>query len=513
LAAWLVVARWIAVMDTNDSPAAAAPSYRERVVSHLSVGALVLVACTGVLSLLAWSGTDRAGSGTWPEGTSIKSLEALQLSEAETADFDASVFGDYGRSGGLSLSSPRLPAMLPGADESLWQSGAGTELRQQARTEIGLLQECARRGDCSPAVVDQRGREAVKRLGQRGLTASLCDVSPRESEGDKRVPIGLLAAALSWVGECRARAIELLTSFEQRSGASRLAELQRDVAAIYARFNRGKLRMDSGVSGVDQEYLAELRAIRTKLLDSDLAEAYRTFQEQERWGLSMAEIHAEWMLAEARAAAGGNRGNALDERIAALKLFELVPPRRILLGEGVSAGEARLRSAWCALTLRFKFENETTAGFLPACIVALATEATFPPELRCAFGARDAVVVGDWQPDAIRYCDNSPNARADAAKLMERVAGRSQTWKETLQRYATLPAGPDRRASFAYLDAYAVRTDNRITWFGHEHPALFGLIILVVLTVAVGWCWWLWALLWRRRALWRLLPPELAADR
>lgn len=501
------------MIDPDNSPEPATPSYRERVVSHLGVGCLVLAACTGVLLLLAWSGTDRAGSGTWPEGTSIKSLEALQLSEAEAAAFDASVFGDYGRSGGLSLSSPRLPAMLPGPEESLWQSGTGTELRQQARTEIGLLQECVRRGDCSQAVIDQRGREAVKRLGVRGFTASLCDVSPHESAGDKRVPIGLLAAALSWVGECRERAVELLTSFEQRSGASRLAELQRDVATIFARFNRAKLRMDSGVSGVDQEYLAELRAIRAKLLESDLAEAYRMLQEQERWGLSMAEIHAEWMLAEARTAAGGNRGNTLDERIVALKLFELVPARRILLGEGVSAGEARLRSTWCALALRFKFENEATAGFLPACIVALATEPTFPAELRCAFGARDAIIVGDWQPDAIRYCDNSANARADAAKLMERVAGRSQTWKETLQRYATLPAGPDRRASFAYLEAYAVRTDNRTAWFQHEHPALFGLIILAVLAVAVGWCWWLWAVLWRRRALWRFLPPELAADR
>src|SRR5687767_12592986 len=109
-------------MEPNNSPVPATPSYRERVVSHLGVGCLVLAACTGVLLLLAWSGTDRAGSGTWPEGTSIKSLEALQLSEAEAADFDASVFGDYGRSGGLSLSSPRLPAMLPGPEESLWQS-------------------------------------------------------------------------------------------------------------------------------------------------------------------------------------------------------------------------------------------------------------------------------------------------------------------------------------------------------------------------------------------------------
>jgi hypothetical protein len=500
-------------MDQKTRSVPSTPSYRERVVSHLSVGCLVLAACTGLLLLLAWSGKDRAGSGTWPEGTSIKSLEALQLSEAEAADFDASVFGGYGRSGGLSLSSPHLPAMLPGAEESLWQSGTGAELRQQARTEIGLLQECMRRGDCSPAVVDQRGREAVKRLGVRGITATLCDVSPYESDGDKRVPIGLLAAALSWVGECRERAVELLTSFEQRSGASRLAELQREVATVYARFNRAKLRMDSGVSGVEQEYLAELRAIRSKLLATDLAEAYRTLQDQERWGLSMAEIHAEWMLAEARSAAGLNRGNALDERIGALKLFELVPARRILLGDGVSAGEARLRSTWCALALRFKFQNEATAGFLPSCIVALATEPTFPAELRCAFGARDAIVAGDWQPDAIRYCDNSANTRADAAKLMERVAGRSQTWREALQRYATLPPGPDRRTSFAYLDAYAVRTDNRTAWFRHEHPALFGLIILAALALAVGWCWWIWAVLWRRRALWRFLPPELAADR
>jgi hypothetical protein len=150
---------------------------------------------------------------------------------------------------------------------------------------------------------------------------------------------------------------------------------------------------------------------------------------------------------------------------------------------------------------------------LPGCILALATEATFPAELRCAFGARDAIIAGDWQPEAIRFCDSSANARSAVAKLMERVAARGETWREALQRYASLPPGAERRALFAYLDGYAVRTDNRTRWFRHEQPALYALILLSALLVMCGWCWWIWAALWRRRALWRLLPPELAADR
>jgi hypothetical protein len=495
------------------SAAAVTPSYRDRVNSHLGVACLVLAACTGLLLLLAWPGQDRATSGTWPEGTSIKSLEALQLSDTESAAFDTSVFGDYGRGGGLSLATPHLPALFPGSEESLWQSQLGGELRQQARVEIGLLDECMRRGDCSPAVMDQRGREAVKRLGMRGFTASLCDVSPRETEGDKRVPMGLLGAALSWVSECRTRAAELLEGFEQRAATSRLAGAQRDMATLYVRFNRAKLRLDSGATGGEQEYLAELRAMRTQLQSGELSEAYRTQQEQERWGLSMAEIRAEWMLAETRAAAAVNRGKALEDRIATLGLFEPLPERRVLLGQQMTAGESRLRVAWCALALRFRFESPAATEALPSCILALATEPTFPAELRCMFGARDAIIAGDWQPDAIRYCDNSSNTREAAAKLLERVAARTQTWREALQRYATLPAGPDRRALFAYLDVYAERTDNRVPWFRHEHPVLFGLILLGAASVGLGWGWWLWAVLWRRRELWRFLPPALAADR
>jgi len=494
------------------SPAPLAQTYRERVISHLSAAGLVLAAATGLLLMLLMSGRDLAGSGTWPESTSIKGLEALRLSDLETALFDAAVFGNYGRSAALSLSVPRLPAMLPLPDESLWQSARGAELRQEARSEISLLQECMRGGACDSSMMDQRGREAAKRLGVRGTSASICDLIPHEAEGDKRVPLGLLAAALSWIADCRDHAQLLLESFEQRSATSRLAVLQRDMATLYARFNRAKLKMDSGSSS-DQEYLAELRSIRAKIMGSELRASYQSLKELERWGLSMAEIRAEWMLAEARAAASLNRGKALNERIAALQLFEPVPERRILQGDGVSAGEARLRSGWCALALRFQFANAASEAALPSCLVALATEVTFPADLRCAFGARDAIVAGDWQPDAIRYCENSASTRDSAAKLLERVASRTQTWREALQRYATLPPGPDRRALFAYLDAYDVRTDNRVTWFRHEHPGLFALVVSAALAVAMGWVWWLWAVLWRRKSLWRLLPPKLAADR
>ena len=495
---------------TSQEPVA--PSYRDRVVSHLSAAGLVLAACTGLLLMLALSGRDRAVSGTWPEGTPVKSSEALRLSDSEAALFDASVFGSYGRSAALSLAAPHLPAMVPLQDESLWQSARGTELRQEARSALGLLQECTRGSVCNASMMDERGREAARLLGTRGNSASICDSSPREAEGDKRVPLGLLAAALSWIADCRAHAAVLLENFEQRAATSRLAVSQRDMAALYARFNRAKLELDSGSSS-NQQYLAELRAIRTKILKSDLAASYKTLAELERWGLSMAEIRAEWMLAEARAAASASRGKALDEKIAALQLFEPVPAARVLQGDGVSAGEARLRAAWCAMALRFEFVNEASEAALPACIVALATEATFPAELRCAFGARDAIVAGDWQPDALRYCESSTGTRDNAAKLLERVASRTQTWRAALARYATLPAGPERRALFAYLDTYAVRTDNRVIWFRHEQPGLFALAVIAALTVAVGWAWWIWAVMWRRRSLWRFLPPQLAADR
>jgi hypothetical protein len=66
---------------------------------------------------------------------------------------------------------------------------------------------------------------------------------------------------------------------------------------------------------------------------------------------------------------------------------------------------------------------------------------------------------------------------------------------------------------FAYLDAYAVRTDNRIPWFRHEQPGLFTLVVIAALAVVLGWAWWVWAVVWRRRSLWRFLPPQLAEDR
>jgi hypothetical protein len=305
--------------------------------------------------------------------------------------------------------------------------------------------------------------------------------------------------------------VSLLESFEQRAASSRLASTQRDMATLYARFNRAKLKMDNGTSS-DQEYLAELRAIRTKSMDTNLKKAYESQQELERWGLSMAELRAEWMLAEARATASANRGKAFEERVAALQLFTPVPETRILQGATASAGESRLRATWCALALRFQFENPAAEAALPSCMVALATEVTFPTELRCAFGARAAIIAGDWQPDAIRYCDNSSSTRDAAAKLLERVASRSQTWREALQRYAPLGPGAERRALFAYLDAYAVRTDNRITWFRHEHTGWFALSVSGVVLVLLGWVWWVWAVVWRRRSLWRFLPPKLAAD-
>lgn len=524
-------------------------SQREQVDADLQLALWVLAAltfCLLPLWYLITSAPLARDVDSFPVGTHITDPRALALDDEEAERFDLDVFGTPERREPNALGDLRLPPKVPSLSDRLWIPPASSALAsRQAKEALAALERCSERIGCDPRQgnVLAAALAAVSRpvslddetegpLGGDGGAASPlqgastqgtgaaqgagpCDGQPRTSAGAIQVPLGLDAIVLAFFPECREQALERFQEFkvavEKNIRARNLSPLYGEAGRVYARFALAKLSDPLRQPG-SPEMLAEMRGIRQEILANRVLRAhYEKLDELPQWGLSMAEIHGEWLMSEAREAARQGRGRGLTARLARLldpEVLAHLPPQL-----NQSPGQERLQLAWCALALR----ANVPAGESDLCLGTLADAPSFPT-LHCAVLARMAMRSGLWDhwPRLDTDCtsDREGSPELAARSVLERLAGSPRVWQAALSRYLDSGIDPGERASLlGYLGSHAGQSflDSGI-WFAVQHPWLFAGLLVYVILLSAGWVALAWAYGIRRPTLYRFLPPRLQAD-
>jgi hypothetical protein len=449
----------------------------------------------------------------FPVGTHISDPSALALDDAEAERFDTDVFGTADREPNA-LSDLRLPPKVPTLSDRLWLPPASSELATPAfKSALAALERCSERSGCDAeqAGVLQPALALVSRPAAAG--SGRCDGLPMTSPEAIRVPTGLQAIVLGLIPECREQALTRFREFkivvEKNIKAHDLPSPQSEAGLVYARFAVAKLG-DSPRQPGGPEFEMEMDGVRQEILASKaLSEPYRMLQELPQWGLSMAEIQGEWLMAKARQLAREGRSRELAERMKRENLLDAAVLERLPSEFNLSPGQSHLRLAWCALALRAGIAE----GFSEICLNVLAHAVSFP-SMRCAVLARAAIVSGRWQV-AGTDCNSEREdlSGSAAANVFERLAKSNKVWREALRRYLGRGIAEKQRASLHdYLDAYADQSHNRMRWYAAQHPRQSVALAVGLLLIVLGWVWLAWAYFVRRAALHRFLPPRVQLD-
>lgn len=478
-------------MSPDTAPEGAARCLREEAKSHLQQGLVLLIATVLVIGVAAYLlASSPAGVGeSLPVGAQIR--VPMNLAPDEAARLDDSVFGLQGAPSGLG--DLRLPPRIPDQTERPWAAGPSLEsMRRCAESGTGV---------CPPEVVTQ----ALATVSRPGSDGSPCNTVPL---GSGESAVGLHALVLSWIPDCRDQAVQRFKDLQRKLDinikAGNLRAPQSLAAQLYAGFAQAKLSEDPRNPG-GAGFLVEIRRLRQQALVLGLA----PLQEQPSWGLSLAEIEAEWLMAEARERARQSQGSALA---ASLKTLVAQSPQVLVQLRSVarlSQGQARLQLAWCTLALR----AGVPAGSSEACVGPLSRVVSLP-RMHCAMVARLAAIRGTWAVSDSKCSDDRDGApETSTALVFERLARDHGVWLDVLDQY--LHDGGDaekRRQLRNYLNTYAGRSGNTPRWLLVRQPLVFwglaGLMVLAVLG-AIGLAW---AYLVRLPALYRFLPPPLEMD-
>lgn len=504
-----------------DLPAGPPRSHREQAEADLQIALWVLIALTCAL-LPVWyllsAPVPAQDVETFPVGTSITDTAALALDDAEAERFDSDVFGTPERPEPNALGDLRLPPKVPVLADRLWLPPQSSELAsRQARDALAAFERCTELVGCDPR---QGGllSAALAAVSQPAASAQgPCDVEPRTSPGAIQVPTGLTAIVLAWMPECSEQALAQFQAFrvivEKNIRSHNLPPPYSDAARVYAQLAIAKLQDLQRQPG-SPELVNEMRAIRKEILSRRvLRQHYEKLDEVPKWGLSMAEIHAEWLMAEARQMARAGRGRGLARR-----LRPLLGPDPDVLEElpsdsNQSPGQSRLQLAWCALALR----ADIPEGVSDTCLDTLASARSFP-SLHCAVVARIAIRSGLWDrwPRLDTDCSSEKEGSPEesARGLLARLAGTPKVWTAALRHYLDRGIDESERASLqTYLDTHASQsTLDTLLWLAVQHPWGATTAVCALILLLAGWAALAWAYFIRRPTLYRFLPPRLQAD-
>jgi hypothetical protein len=506
--------------EVSDGPP---KSHREQADADLQLALWVLIAltcCVLPVWYLLTSGRQAPGPESFPVGTHLTDASALTLDDEEARRFDTDVFGTPDRRPNA-LGDLRLPPKVPTLSDRLWLPPPGSELAtREVKEALAAFERCSELLGCDPRQGDvlSAALAAVSRPASGNTDGSgeggPCKREPRVGPDAIQVPLGLHAIVLGWMPECRSQALDAFRSFkvavEKNMRSRNLPAPLGDAGMVYARMAIAKL--DPQMPPGSSELLTEMRGIRQEILSSrEVREHYDKLDEVPKWGLSMAEIHGEWLMAEARDLAQQGRGRGLTARLA--KLLDLHVLEEMPSDINQSPGQSRLRLAWCALALRAGIAQ----GFSDTCLSTLA-QARSLPSLHCAVVARMALRSGFWDrwPRLDSDCSSDQEGSADgsARHVLERLAGTRQVWIAALDRYRHAGAGESEHTSLlAYLDSHANQSFvDSLIWFAIQHPWECGLLVAGFLALVLGWGMLAWAYFVRRPTLHRFLPPRLTAD-
>jgi len=474
-----------------------------------------LIALTGLLLpvwyVLSWTPL-ASEADSFPVGTPITEPAALALDEAEAERFDTDVFGSPERREPNALGDLRLPPQVPMLEDRLWLPPPSSELAsREARSALNGFERCAESLGCDPR---QGGvlQEALAAVSRPAAEGGMCNGETRTSKEAIQVPLGLHAIVLGWLPECREKAVALFEQFriavEKNSKSRNLPPPYSVAGQLYARFALAKLGDPARQPG-SPELLAEMRAIRKEILaNRELREHYEKLDEVREWGLSMAEIQGEWLMAEARALAREGRGPGLTHRLQRANILDPQVLEHLPSPLNQSPGQSRLRLAWCALALRADLPD----AFSDVCLTALAQARSFPA-LHCAVLARTAIRSGRWGVSSADCNGEKGSSEGAAANVFDRLARNGKVWWAALHRYREAGISESEHATLAaYLGSYAAASGNTLGWFAAQHPRQAGVVAAGVLVLLLGWIALAWAYFIRRRTLQRFLPPRLQAD-
>jgi hypothetical protein len=329
------------------------------------------------------------------------------------------------------------------------------------------------------------------------------------TSADVRVPTGLLAAVLAWRTECREQAIQQFRKFQvildHNAHANMLQDPQLKMGRLYAKFSIAKLE-DSAFGSTMQDLPARLEEIRKVITDDKaLLEAYQQAQELPTWGLSMAEVRSEWLLAKSRTLALESKGRSLASEMGTADVLGPLPV--IPAEQTLSPGRRNLQVAWCAIALR----AGVAKGFSDFCLDELAQSPVIQPWLRCAVLARAAISNGRWRT-ANSECDAVQQNSGQELSVTERLAQSTRVWDQALLQYDLTATENERRVLRTYLESYAQASRRSGAWFRHEYAALFDTLLGATFVVALAWIWLIWAATVRRATLRRFLAPCVQSD-
>lgn len=479
----------------------------------------------------------------WPDDTPITASDALRLEPEELDELDTALLGSAGRAPQQPLEHlpPIPPSVSPSglgyrggprnANGGLWQ---GTREVSPRSEPLQRMAQCMARARCAPDEIEALGRAALPVIGtpdattpvdpaQPGAQAGSCAYAPRAEEHNTRVPTGLLAIVMGWVPECHGAAKKMFQRFGQTltwnlapdmpvGPAPDLTPEQVTEGELYARFQLAKLT-DHGSLSDTSRFASDMTGVIAQLQRvPSLQQAYAQAADVPALGLSMAEIRAEWLYAQARLLAQEVSPAQLGRQMQMAGLFD--PEISLQPSTAMDRGRSQLQLVWCALALRAGPDariSEQAAGGSPLCLARLLEQrAALPAALVCALQVRLALRHGRWSPPE---CDSLENPAADPRRFMQHMAQSPAIWRDAFKTYAALPATSARGLKLRrYLDAYALPSGNRWVWMAHEHrAALAGLALALILPVSVAayLCW-----VWQRQlpALQRVLSPRIELD-
>jgi hypothetical protein len=445
---------------------------------------IILVAIFALADQLTRPGVTRE---IWPDDTPIAASDALLLDPEEQEEFDTALLGSAGRAPQHPLD--HLPPIPPAGNAVLWQSAHEVSTRNEQLQQMG---QCMARASCAPDEIETLGKSALQVIGSPAASGTgSCAYEPRVQDKDKRVPTGLLAIAMGWVPECRAAAQGMFQMFAEELTRN-LAPEQVAAGELYARFQIAKLADNASIQDTRRFATDMTGVVQQVQSQPNLAKAYAELRDVPSLGLSMAEIRAESMWAQARLIAQQGTRAKLGRQMQMAGLF--TPQISLLASSGhdstvLNRGRSQLQLVWCALALRAGPDakiSEPSAGGSNICLATLMEQrVALPAALVCALTVRLSLRNGRWSPPE---CDSLDNPAADPRRFMRRMAASGAIWRETLKTYAALPPTSGKRAKLRiYLDSYAYISGNRLLWMEHEHrAALAGLALALLLPLGLA---------------------------
>jgi hypothetical protein len=476
---------------------------------------VIVLAVAAVVSYTQLTASGTIDDFTWPNDVKIPA-DKLTLGDAEKLDFDSMLLGTEGGVPKIA----HLPPIIPTG--RMWSTPE--EGLSNSRGPLLDMAKCMSATDCTAQHLEELANSALPQAGTAAggeghagsgdAQSGPCQYAPRTLDRDQHLAVGLLAAVLASIQECRDTAIPLFHQFEDlvSQPGAHLQRESRELFALYADFQLAKLNDSMTPKDNAPKFLKDMTDIVQRINSStSLAKAYGLLQDDAPHGLSMAEIRAEYMLAQARETGRDVGPERLGARMKGLFAddVQLESP-----GTPMSRGHAQLQFVWCLLALRAGPDAHVRpefAGGSETCLQTLHDRTDLPQSLKCGVQIRLDLRSGIWN---LQRCETGSGGDTQNSRNYMRGLARSPAiWRQALATYETLPRG-DRHDKLArYLAAYAAPSGivDAFTWLAHEHPDRLALWLLLCVAPVVLTVYLLWAVR-RHEDIIRMLPPPFELD-